>query len=56
MIQVATAVVSLLLAAEIARFVGLDKAVGVLCLASLAALVMLRDHQNDEKNVGGAHE
>ena len=40
MIQVATAVVSLLLAAEIARFVGLDKAVGVLCLASLAALVI----------------
>jgi len=39
-IQVATAVVSLLLAAEIARFVGLDKAVGVLCLASLAALVI----------------
>ncbi len=40
MIQVATAVVSLLLAAEIARFVGLDKAVGVLCLASLAGLVI----------------
>lgn len=40
MIQVATAVVSLLLASEIARFVGLDKAVGVLCLASLAALVI----------------
>jgi hypothetical protein len=39
-IQVATAVVSLLLAAEIARFVGLDKAVGVLCLASLAGLVI----------------
>ena len=40
MIQVLTAVISLLLAAEIARFVGLDKAVGVLCLASLAALVI----------------
>ena len=40
LIQVAAAVVSLLLAAQIARFVGLDRAAGGLCLTSLAALVI----------------
>ena len=39
-IQVAAAVVSLLLAAQIARWAGLDRAVGVLCLTSLASLVI----------------
>jgi len=40
-IQVAAAVVSLLLAAQIARLAGLDRAVGVLCLTSLASLVIV---------------
>ena len=39
-IQVAAVVVSLPLADQIARFAGLDKAVGLPCLTSLAALVI----------------
>lgn len=40
MLQVLAAVLSLLLADQIARRLGLDRAAGVLCLASLASLVI----------------